>query len=787
LSRCESEPLHIPGAIQPHGALLVLDPLALTIIAASDNTSTLLGLAPEELMGRTLASLAVFADAADLAQCLQRGDLEEYNPLQLAPMFRDRYQAFAHRHDGRLIVEFEPQNADTGLQQANCLKRVHGSLVRLRSAANLSDLCRETAQEMRRLTGFDRVIVYAFRPDWSGEVVAEASDSVLTTYLGLRFPASDIPEQARALYRSCRLRMIPSSRYTPATVLSLKHDRPLDLTHATLRSISPFHLEYMRNMGVTASLGISLIVGDQLWGLITCNHESGERFIPYRARSAYALVGEVVSSLIGSQERLEESSRELAYLSTEAKIIQFVARDRDVVRGLVEHSPSLLDVANSNGAALCYGGEIHCVGVTPSPAAIADLLIWIDGKETELLALNSLPQHYAPSDAWKETGCGLLASLVSFGSGAVAGQRSWLLWFRPELAQTVLWGGDPRKPALNADGEDRPHPRASFETWQQVVRLSAAPFLTEDIAAARSLAAGLRGAIVEIESNRRVAQAAEAKSREAAEVALRERRLRVESEARMSSRKMEAVGTLAAGIAHDFNTILGSILGFAEMTLDELPVDSTASANLAQILSASFRARDLVARMLAFSRQSPIEPVAVDVVATAREALVLLRASLPPAVQLSFESGIGAASPPATLLADPTQIQQIVMNLCINAAYAMDGNGLVTVRVAPASESSSAPPKRVDGVCLTVTDCGSGIVPEVIERMFDPFFTTKGPGEGSGLGLSVVYGIVSDLGGLIEVDSCVEGPNTGTQFRVFLPIIRHALETGGIDGTCIAH
>ena len=255
-------------------------------------------------------------------------------------------------------------------------------------------------------------------------------------------------------------------------------------------------------------------------------------------------------------------------------------------------------------------------------------------------------------------------------------------------------------------------------------------------------------------------------------------RLRMESEAKVQSSKLEAVGTLAAGIAHDFNNILASIVGLAEMTADDLPDGSIAMQNVTQILSGSFRARDLVSRLLAFARVVPTAAVLVDIVSQVREALALLRASLRPSVELAFKCRIENLSP--TILADPTQIVQIVMNLCINAAYAMDNHGVISVSVDAASDITDAPPGYLDGICISIADSGSGMTPEVMARIFDPFFTTKAPGEGSGLGLSVVYGIVKGLRGVIKVRSSVSG-STGTQFRVFLPVAPRSPQPGSAD------
>lgn len=203
------------------------------------------------------------------------------------------------------------------------------------------------------------------------------------------------------------------------------------------------------------------------------------------------------------------------------------------------------------------------------------------------------------------------------------------------------------------------------------------------------------------------------------------------------------------------------------MTADDLPAGSAGKENIQQILTASFRARDLVARMLSFARQSPVKSIRVDIVPQVREALALLRASLNPSVKLSVDFALHRAM----VLADPIQIQQIIMNLCINAADAMSGSGTITIRIDSAATQSAAKAVQPPRVCLSVGDSGSGMTPEVLERVFDPFFTTKAPSKGSGLGLSVVYGIVTQLAGGIEVDSRASGASTGTEFRVFLPLL----------------
>ena len=229
--------------------------------------------------------------------------------------------------------------------------------------------------------------------------------------------------------------------------------------------------------------------------------------------------------------------------------------------------------------------------------------------------------------------------------------------------------------------------------------------------------------------------------------------------------KLEALGTLSAGIAHDFNNIVGCILGFAEMAGDALPPETRGHAHIHQITQACFRARDLVARMLAYARQAPEVTRRLDVAEQIREILAILKPTLEPKVRVEFEDD----GQNACVQASPGQIHQIVMNLCINAADAMRHDGRIRIRLAPASQGCDAPPGHQDDICLQISDNGHGMPPAVRARAFEPFFTTKPP-HGSGLGLSVTQGIVHQLGGEITLTSRDSGPDTGTEFRIFLPI-----------------
>lgn len=236
--------------------------------------------------------------------------------------------------------------------------------------------------------------------------------------------------------------------------------------------------------------------------------------------------------------------------------------------------------------------------------------------------------------------------------------------------------------------------------------------------------------------------------------------------------RLEALGTLAAGIAHDFNTLLGSIRGYAELTGDQLPAGSAGSSYLNQIQLACDRAHSLIQRMLAFAREQPSELVAQTLVNELKDAIAILEPGLPKSIRLHVDDRLGRAR----ILAAPGHVQQMVLNLCLNAVEAMPAGGDLSIRLEPARQQPDVPVARADDVCLSVTDTGIGMPPEVQARVFEPFFTTRAP-RGSGLGLSVVYGIVRQLGGEITLSSRSSGPDTGTTFRIFLP----CLATGEAD------
>jgi two-component system, chemotaxis family, sensor kinase Cph1 len=300
LTECAREPIHVPGAIQPHGVLLELRGHDLTIVRVSANAPDVLGLEFDHLLGRPLAQFVGTDQVRRLEEALRLGDVNATNPAAVnflaAP--DETFDAILQHGEGLTLLELEPRSLGVEGRGLGPMATLRGALARLQSAPSLEALYEAIVEEVRRLTQFDRVMVYRFDDDWNGQVIAEAKAKDLGTFLGLHYPASDIPPQARDLYTRSHVRLIPDASYQPAALLGGDDPSdPLDMSHCVLRSVSPVHLEYMRNMGVAASLCVSLLQGGRLWGLIACHHRS-PRFLPYTTRQDCELLGQLASAQI---------------------------------------------------------------------------------------------------------------------------------------------------------------------------------------------------------------------------------------------------------------------------------------------------------------------------------------------------------------------------------------------------------------------------------------------------------------------------------------------------------
>ena len=470
LRGCADEPIRIPGAVQPHGVLLAAREPELQVVVASENAADAFGRDPA---GLDLADLL----SDEVANRLRSEDLAVLNPLRTEVRGRD-VDLVAHRADGLLVVELEPLE-DAHEAEPVWHRRLPLVLQRLQAAPTLGELTEVLAREVRALTGFDRVMVYRFDPHWNGEVVAEDRRADLEPFLGLRYPASDIPPQARALYLTNWLRLIPDARYTPVPLVP-DHvaGRPLDLGGAVLRSVSPVHLEYLTNMGVVASMSISLIDDGRLWGLIACHHYEGAHRPSYTDRAAAEFLGRTASVLLGSKVEAGSTQQVLDVAERQGRLVEALAQAPRAAADVL--AEGLLDLLPAGGAAMRLEGRLQLLGDTP-PAARADEVVrtFLHAGVTHTDAvLTVLPDggDVVP------VASGVL--VVPVGAGG-----DFLAWFRPETLRSVDWGGDPTaSKVVEGDHGPRLSPRRSFARWTETVRATAPPWKPHEVTAAQQLA-----------------------------------------------------------------------------------------------------------------------------------------------------------------------------------------------------------------------------------------------------------------------------------------------------------
>lgn len=384
LTDYEKELLHLPGSIQPHGILFVLKEPQLEILQVSNNTFEFIGLHPQELLSKRLQDLIDIKQINLIEQCLLQ-DFESINPLKVVIKNQNKYLNFdgiIHRCNKVLIFELEPNVSEETGDFFSFYHLVKKSIAKIQNAASLRDMCQIIVKEVQNLTGFDRVMIYQFGSEQTGKVIAEEKLESLSPYLDLHYPDSDIPDQAKKLYVLNRLRLIPDVSSQPINLLPAHNsvtNEPLDLSYSVLRSVSPCHFEYLKNMGVTASMSISLVRDKQLWGLIACHHHS-LKFVTYEVRTACEFLGQIMSLELAAKEDNEQLDYKMKIKSIQSKFIEAIPQEENFMEGLVKDKSDLLNLVSAQGVAICANGHLSVIGKTPEDADIQDLRAWVETK-----------------------------------------------------------------------------------------------------------------------------------------------------------------------------------------------------------------------------------------------------------------------------------------------------------------------------------------------------------------------------------------------------------------------
>ncbi len=508
LTNCELEPIHLIGAVQPHGVLLTVREADGLILQASRNTALLLSKPVSEVVGTTLASLG--GDLVEqVARAAHTGPLVEPVALQCVLMpqgQRRRYEGAVHRAaPGLLVVELEALDALPGQQGITDLTpeviagTLSAAVQRFSAAPSVGTLADGVVQALRDLTGYDRVMVYKFDPDGHGKVIAESRHPRLEPLLGHHYPASDIPQRARALYLRNRVRMLVNVDDEPQALeppLLKPSGERLDMSMCTLRSMSPIHLQYLRNMGVTASFSASLVRDGQLWGLVTAHHYS-PRYLRRTVRAAADLLAEVASTRITAIENYAHAQVALMVRRLEQRLVEATSTEGDWRYAIFRNSRTLLHPLEATGAALFHDGELLTSGEVPSTPELRSLLEWVHAQQAneEPFACSSVGQAEPALASLTPTASGVLAVRLS------TSRPDYLMWFRKEQLLTVTWAGNPSKPMVN-DNPLELAPRRSFAAWSEIVRGTAVPWSSTELALARAIGFSLVDIIVQVQAVR---------------------------------------------------------------------------------------------------------------------------------------------------------------------------------------------------------------------------------------------------------------------------------------------
>lgn len=640
LVSCEWEPIHIPGRVQSHGFLLAVNRESQKITYISDNLQSFISVNPSDILNKSLENFLEVSgidtghtNLLELFKSAEEADFEALNPV-VAKTGDKKFNLICHLSGNFMLLEFEPQDIPGDSE----LQRIVGlSLARILEAKTLSQTLQFAARQVKEIIGYDRVMLYKFWDDGHGEVVAEEKNEDLEPFMGLHYPASDIPKQARELYKINLVRIITDVNSTPAALIVSDpqySSEPLDLTHSTLRAVSPIHIEYLKNMGVQASFSISIVVKDKLWGLIAC-HNNSPKFIDYKARNSAKLIGKILSSSLEYREEQEIKETGRQFDQVLQKIVSIAIKEWNIADSLVNYDENILKLTNAHGAALIFEDKLYTLGTTPTRDEIFDLLKWMRiSGQPNLFHTDQLSQQFPRAINYKEIASGLMSCTLS------KELNEFILWFKPEIKKTVTWAGNPDKPVeIDNDGISRLSPRRSFALWSQKVEGTSAPWTGAEVGVVMKL----REEIVHIISQK----------------ANQIRKLNEELQ-----KAYDELDTFSFTISHDLKTPLATIKNYTEILLEdfqELPTEVRDILN--KVVRNADRMNLLIKEVLSYSRIDRTELRKTDL--NMKSMITNIVNDLKTAFQATNTQVIIKSTP--NLQGDETMIYQVFSNIIGNA------------------------------------------------------------------------------------------------------------------------
>ncbi len=727
LKECAREPIHIPGSIQPYGMLFVLEGDDHRVIQVSDNVGRWLPqLSVETVLHKTLGDIIGQEQAEQIRHIVVERSLM---PIQSTIIKIDDmwFDAVAHKVDDNIVVELEIVDDKKSLVRDFFYDELRDFAVGLRNATTLPDLYDFVTQKIRQITGFDRVKLYKFDENWNGEVVGENKAEYMPSYRGLHFPASDIPEQARKLYMTNYIRQIADVTYAPVPIIPPVHpdtDKPLDMSLSVLRSVSPIHVQYLANMGVAASMSVSIIQDGKLWGLVACHHNVGYH-VPYRVRMVSEIMGHIfsaqLSSLEGLRDRHEQEKRNLIV----ERLTAGLKTDFNLEELLKGRQTLALSALNATGMAVMTRKRLLRFGETPREETIHLLADWVQNQTNGIYSTQEADKACVDQPELCHLKGGFLAAPISVA------KKDYIIWFRGSEQQQVNWAGTPEKTPEKTKAGYRLMPRASFELWKETVQHRCKPWTRDDIETAQNIV--------------QVVLEGERLSAEHANVAKSE---------------------FLANMSHELRTPMNAITGIVSLLdrgapLDEkqkklLSVLRLSSDSLLNLINdlldvAKIESHELVLESLPINIADIVSEVGSIMSVRAAEKDLMLNIKCAPRDELYIKG-------------DAMRLQQVLTNLVSNAVKFTD-EGFVNILVRTENQAGN---RRQ--IIIDVVDSGIGMSAKQAERIFDKFVQADPSISrrfgGTGLGLAITRQLTELMGGTITVSSR-EG--LGSRFTVSLP------------------
>ena len=750
ITHCESEPIRTPGCIQAHGALLVLRPSDLSVLQASENTQAILGHGPVQLLGHSVAVVVKPEGATRLLSILATEQTER-NPVYAFTLPANGAVAALdvtlHTIDGVAMLEFEAAGRSqramgtsplplSPLHTPDYYSFIKKSVTRLQTADTVQGFCQALADEVRVLSGLDRVMIYKFHADHHGEVVAESRLNDLVPWLGQHYPAEDIPNSARDIFAKTWIRPVPDIHGQLAEMTPLVNPdtgKPVDMTFCALRGASAMYTRYLQNMGVSAGLTMSLRRESVLWGLIICHRYSGAYHVPYELRAACEFLAQVASLQYRAVEDRENAAYRVRLEEVNQQLLRVAAQEGGLA-SMTDGEPSLLSAMHAGGAALFHRDRWWQVGQTPNESQLAALGQWVVGQldvgsvvTSPVYATHALTAAYPPGAAFADVASGVLAAPLS-RSG-----QNLMMWFRPEVQKTVNWGGNPSdKPQVTGPDGSRLSPRQSFEPFSESVYHHSTPWLDVEIDAVSRL----RSLIMEL-------------------VIVRAERLAgLNADLARSNEDLDAFAYVAS---HDLKEPLRGIYKYAHQLLEAEPANEEEKRKLDGLVRLTLRMDSLLDSLLYFSR-------------VGREVLTLenvdMNGVLADAIEMvgsrtgDLRTHIVAPRPLPSALCDRIRVREVLVNLLSNALKYNDKDSkYVEVGYVGTQEPSlrSGFPAGTEGqTVFYVRDNGIGIASRHFEQVFKMFKRLHGRedfGGGTGAGLTIVRKLVERHRGQVWIES----------------------------------